>query len=75
MKTAEGIAKEILYLPVTNGKSEASIKYGSDLIHAYTKQYAVQVANLIIMECAKQCDKSSHPALSIFQIDIEKFLK
>lgn len=37
--------------------------------------YATQVAEAIRNECAKQCDKSSHPSLSIFQININDFIK
>ncbi|MGN6560972.1 MAG: hypothetical protein ACTHJ2_10690 [Candidatus Nitrosocosmicus sp.] len=38
MQTKEEIAKTILYLPVTNGKSEESIAFGANLIEQYANQ-------------------------------------
>jgi len=37
-RTAEEIAKQILYLPVTNNQSEASIAKGAELIKKFSQQ-------------------------------------
>lgn len=38
MQTKEEISKTILYLPVTNGKSEESIAFGANLIDEFCNQ-------------------------------------
>lgn len=50
-KTAEEIAKEILYYPVTNGQSDTSIAKGVKLIEAYaTQQTATKDARISELE-------------------------
>jgi hypothetical protein len=39
MKTAKQIAKEIFYLPATNGQAEASIELGAKMIEQYASQF------------------------------------